>query len=566
MDSFSRLRSSVQVWNRGRFLGALVVIAALVSVPGLAAIAQALPSQPSDNITVQGRVIDSSGRRIGGASVLLEQSSAALKTTTNPEGVFVFSSLQSGTYALSAEKSGLRSRISSLSLVSGKAPQSFDLILDIPAAAHSDSVSSPPSSPETMTFSDKPDFTIAGIIDSTAAGGHGSDMSLRTSEALARETATLKPDNAGAGATASGAAEAAQQTEMKLRVALARSPDSFAANRQLGEFCFHEGSYRQALPPLQAAYRIDPSNRANAYDLAVAYKETGDLSQAREHLQNLLAHEDDPNLHRLLGDVDEKAGDPLAAVHEYEQAVRLDPSEQNYFSWGSELLLHRAVQPAAEVLENGAQAHPGSARILAALGAALFAGGQYDKAALRLCDASGLNSADPAPYIFLGKIDMAAPEPLPCVQPKLQQFLQRQPENARANFYFAMAVWRRQRVSEDPGDLQHVESLLEKAVTLDPGYDEAWLQLGILYSIEHDFGKAIASYAKAIEVNPQLSEAHYRLGVAYERTGERTKARQEFQLHDKIEKQQAAAVERQRRETKQFTVVLEQQQSRPSAN
>ena len=44
-----------------------------------------------------------------------------------------------------------------------------------------------------MEFADKPNFTVAGVTDWTAVGGHGSDATLRTSEALARETTTLKP-------------------------------------------------------------------------------------------------------------------------------------------------------------------------------------------------------------------------------------------------------------------------------------------------------------------------------------------------------------------------------------
>ena len=59
-----------------------------------------------------------------------------------------------------------------------------------------------------------------------------------------------------------------------------------------------------------------------------------------------------------MGELDEKKGDPLAAVHEFEQAVRQDPSEENYFAWGSELLLHRAVWQAAEVFRNGTKAYP----------------------------------------------------------------------------------------------------------------------------------------------------------------------------------------------------------------
>ena len=88
----------------------------------------------------------------------------------------------------------------------------------------------------------------------------------------------------------------------------------------------------------------------------------------------------------------------------------------------------------------------------------------------------------------------------------------------------------------------------------------------LLSASQHELEKAIAFYTKAIEVDPQLGEAHYRLGVAYDRIGSPEKAKQEFQLHDEIEKRQAVAVERQRREVKQFLVVLQGQPVTPPAH
>ncbi len=288
-------------------------------------------------------------------------------------------------------------------------------------------------------------------------------------------------------------------------------------------------------------------------------KEAGDFSQAREDVRKILEHENNADLHRLLGELDEKLADPLDAVHQYQLAVHLDPSEENYFQWGSELLLHRAVWQAKEVFSEGAEAYPRSARMLTALGTALFASGLYDQAALRVCDASDLNPQDPAPYLFLGKIEKAAPTPLACVEPKLARFVREQPENALANYFYAIAVWKRHPPQENQGASQQAETLLKKAVTIDPNYGDAYLQLGILYFAQNNIRKAIACYTKAIEANSQLGEAHYRLGVAYDRIGESAKAKQEFALHEEIEKQQAAAVELQRREVKQFLVVLEGQ-------
>ena len=119
-----------------------------------------------------------------------------------------------------------------------------------------------------------------------------------------------------------------------------------------------------------------------------------------------------------------------------------------------------------------------------------------------------------------------------------------------------MALLKRAKESGDSAISQPAEALLKKALTIDPKLGQAHLQLGILYYGEGEFEQAIRVYQKAIEVNPQLSEAHYRLGVAYQRTGNPAKAQQEFQTQQQVEKTEAAAVERQRKEVQQFLIVL----------
>jgi len=502
-------------------------------------------------------VIDSAGRRIANALVRLERPGVpgAVEIETDANGSFEFPALKGADYILTALKSGLRSHSASVSATSSDGTKQLDLVLE-----HS----SDPSN--AMEFADAPNFTVAGVTDWTAVGGHGSDSSLRTSEALTREALTLKPEaeHDSARPAALSVIES-DNAEGRLRADLARDPRSFTTNHQLGELYFRGARYKESIPLLRAAYEIDPSNHANEYDLARALKEAGDFRRSREHIRKLLAHRESADYHRLAGELDEKLADPLAAVHELEQAVRLDPSEENYFAWGSELLLHRAVWQAQEVFRKGADAYPKSARMLTALGTALFASARYDEAAVRLCQASDLNPADPEPYIFMGKIEIAAPDSLACVEQKLARFAQEQPDNSLANYFYAMAVWKRQQQSADPQALQQVETLLTKAVTIDTRCADGYLQLGILRSSQRRYDDAIGLYAKAIEANSQLGEAHYRLGVAYDRTGETTKAKEEFALHDEIEKRQAAAIEKQRREVKQFRVLPQEPPTPPPA-
>jgi len=538
-------------------LGALGVVAALIGVFILPGVAQDASVRSSPAAGIHGRVLNADGTPVGDALVRLAQPGAPkpLEIKTDAAGAFSFGPLRMGSYLLGAEKSGVHSRAATVVISSDGEQRQVDLVLDNSSTGHPDSSDSSPPAAQAMEFADKPTFTVAGVTDWTAAGGHGSDSSLRTSEALTRETLTLKPgDEQHSTATLTSAAGEANESETRLRAALAAAPREFEPNHKLGEFYLHAGKYAESVGPLQAAYQIDPVNVGNEYELALALNEAGDLPQAREHIQKSLAHGESAELHRLAGEIYEKSGDPLSAVHEFEQAVRMDPSEQNYFEWGSELLLHRAVLQAEQVFTTGATAYPKSSRMLAALGTALFANARYDDAALRLCAASGMNPADPEPYIFMGKIEMAAPNPLPCVEEKLARFAKDQPGNALANYFYAMALWKGQSQPVDPKVLHQVETLLNKAVAIDNHCADADLQLGILSASQRSYEKAIGYYLKAIEANPQLAEAHYRLGMAYDRIGEPENAKREFQLHDEIKKRQAAEIDRQRREVKQFLV------------
>ncbi len=511
-----------------------------------------MPTGTVQAYSIGGVVHDPTGKPLGYVVVRLVRSgdSAPIETTTLNDGTFHFSNLSPGSYSLTAGHLGSLTHAAAVTLSNVADQPSIELVLDEPAPGKSRS-----TSPPVMEFSDAPNFTVAAVTDWTAAGGHGSDANLRTSEALNRATANLKP--AVPAASTSPLSPQPAPDESALRNAVSRLPGDFDANHNLGEFYLHAGRAADSITPFEAAYKINPASSQNAFDLATALCETGDVKQAREHVNGLLARSENADLHRLAGEIDEKSGDPLRAVHEFELAVHQEPSEQNYFAWGSELLLHRAVLQAKDVFAAGARAYPQSARMLTALGAALFAGALYDQAAHSLCGASDLDQSAPEPYLFMGKIELAAPSPLPCIEQKLERFVQSNPEDPQANYYYAMTIWKQSGQSPDSPTLARIESLLTKAVTLNPHFSDAYLQMGILKSTERDYQSAILFYSKAIDANPDSTQAHYRLAMAFDRVGEKDKAKQQAQIHDDLEKQQAAEVDRQRREVKQFLVVVD---------
>ncbi len=341
-----------------------------------AGVAQQASSKHLGGVTIQGTVLSVDGKPMSDATVSLEKkgSSDTVETKTNAAGAFVFSALSTGSYRLSAEKSGPHSRTADVVASSENDMEKVDLILE-GAGSAADSGASSAHGAQTMEFSDQPNFTVAGVTDWTAVGGHGSDSTLRTSESLASETAALKAESVGHGAATAverrQAKEIGEQTACGTRQ---RSRQLRCKPSRSANFISMPDGIRKRFRCWRALIGLIRRNEGNRYDLALAYEGGGDVARARVRIRELLAKQQSADLHRLMGELDEKAGDPLSAVHEYEQAVKLSPSEQNYFEWGSELLLHRAVWQAQEVFRKGADAYPKSARMQTALGTALFAG------------------------------------------------------------------------------------------------------------------------------------------------------------------------------------------------
>jgi tetratricopeptide (TPR) repeat protein len=251
-----------------------------------------------------------------------------------------------------------------------------------------------------------------------------------------------------------------------------------------------------------------------------------------------------------LGDTQEPPGDPLAAVRGYQRAAEQDPSELNFFDWGAELLAHRANAPAIEVFTKGNRLFPRSTRMLLGLAVAYYANGSYDHAAERFFEASDLNPSDPRPYLFLAKAQSSAITESAGYLERMARFAKLEPDNAWANFYYAASLWK------NKGDAQPAETLLEKALHLDPKLPDAYLELGIIYSARKDFPRAIAAFEKSIAFDPRLEEAHYRLAQTYARTGENQKAQKEFEIHHQLAEESAQQVERERREVQQFVIQL----------
>ena len=300
-----------------------------------------------------------------------------------------------------------------------------------------------------------------------------------------------------------------------------RTPDAFDAHHALGEFYLQAGKLTAAIPHLERARALDPAHYANGYDLALAYLETGALDAARQQARRMLEAKETAELFNLLGDVDARAGDYVAAAVGYQRAAHLAPTEEHLFDWGDNLLRLRAYDDAVDVFTASIRRHPASARLHIGLGIAQYSRGRHEEAVASFCSAADLAPADPRPYAFLGEMYGVSPAQSDEITRRLARFVELTPTDANGQYYYAMALWRAPAPATGDGpDLARVEALLRKAMALDARHAKARVQLGILLSEQRRWREAIEALKSAIALEPDLAQAHFRLAQAYRRTGQ----------------------------------------------
>ncbi len=365
----------------------------------------------------------------------------------------------------------------------------------------------------------------------------------------------IRPDLAEArvnlGVTLVHARQAAAAEE-QFRKASLLDAKNYDALHNLGELYVQTNKIAEAQPYLEQAWQIHPDSYDNAYDLAMADFMLGKLDAARLVVTSLVKVKDTGELRNLLGQIDEKDGKYVEAANDYEAAAHLDPSEDNIFNWGSEMLLHRTYEPAITIFEDGVARYPRSPRMQIGMGLAYYSRGKYDDAIKALITAADLNPTDPRCYVFLSKAYNSSPLQADEVTQRFKRYAELEPRNALAQYYYAVSLWKGRRV-EDPGtDLATVEGLLRKAIELDDSLAEAHLQLGDLYADERKYEDSIPQYVRALQLDPNLADAYYRLGTDYVHTGEKDKAQKELAIYQKLRAEHLAEAEKERAEVQQF--------------
>ena len=316
------------------------------------------------------------------------------------------------------------------------------------------------------------------------------------------------------------------------------------------------GAYSIAVSHFRQTLQLEPTSYLATYNLALAYKQDGNPQAAIELLERTLEKQPSAELHNLLASLEEETGRYVEAVRHYQRAVDLEPDdEQYYFDLGAEYLMHLTLVPATEVFRVGSQRFPASPRLHVGRGLAQFALRQYTDAADAFIDALEIDPSSPDAFLAWNALPtFVVVTDWERIQPRLQRLAERFPGNAQALFCYADALFR-QGVASDRGDgLDLAQSLLEKAVHLNPKLAIAHLELGTLYAHRKESQKAVASFLTAIRLDPNSEMAHYRLGQTYRDLNQLALAEWELNLYQRLSRNHQNQMAQTRSAIRQFVL------------
>ena len=311
-------------------------------------------------------------------------------------------------------------------------------------------------------------------------------------------------------------------------------PDNDPRLFQAASFLAQHGEFAVAVPLMLRARRAYTESYDVNYNLALAAFHANQLDLAASVLQPFTGAQGKAEASDLLGQIEEKRGRPEAAENALREAAERHPANEDFvFDYGNALVQHGKIQSGTNVFRAAVSDHPGSWKLRLGLGSASYLNGDYLAAVQDLLEAVRLKPDSAAAYSLLGEAYDSAGQFQPVIQTALESYLKTAPRDPWAYYHYAV-IRRSQRYNDDSG----AADALHKAIRLNPGFAEAYLELGILALTQEKTDVAIANLDKAVHLKPGLATAHYRLGMAYQKNGNREHAKAEFDLFRALKDQE----------------------------
>ena len=325
------------------------------------------------------------------------------------------------------------------------------------------------------------------------------------------------------------------------------------------EILSRAGLYAEALTDFEEASRLAPNRADLFFDQALALFRLGKLEAALATAMQAKTLEDSASLESLMGDIQEKRGDALAAVQSYQAAVTLEPSEERHrVALALELIRHQTFDAALIVLNQATNLFPQSVRLKILQSLTYYFVDRSTDAIHVLLEATEMDTHNETAARYLGEItlqDAAAPDPTAVAQ--VCKFADERSKSKSADAFCGGILLRLARDSGETKRKMEIFRRLQHAVRVAPGESIARCQLGQAFEWAGQWREARAQMEACVRLDSDAPEGHYHLSRIYRRLGMTGLAIQQTLLQQQAAQRQSEESVRRTKTVTKFLVQLE---------
>jgi tetratricopeptide (TPR) repeat protein len=323
------------------------------------------------------------------------------------------------------------------------------------------------------------------------------------------------PDSAQTAYNLGLALEAMNDTngaEDALRKAIDLDPKMALTRAELGRLELAKGDLQSAQKWLESALDLEPELVDARGNLAMVYAKNGDLVSAEKLLRQAI--EDDPkykeghlNMGLILAQQDRKAD----AEKELDEAVALAPQDPATLSTvGKAKVQMGMLTEGIALLRKVADLAPDLAAAHLDLALALAEGYDLSAALVQTGEAVRLAPQSAVAHFYHGRVlyDLGRSTE---ARSEFEISCRLGPQMPEPRYFLAL-------IDKHDGQYALAASLLEDTVKLQPDNATAWYMLGECFEQESKTAEALASWRKAIGIDPKFSQALFSLARALRST------------------------------------------------
>ncbi len=348
-------------------------------------------------------------------------------------------------------------------------------------------------------------------------------------------------------------------TLRSLRTTALRPEQKIEIHLRAAEILSRAGLYAEALADFEDASRLTPNRADLLFDQALARFRLGKLDAALANAKQAKTLEDSGSLESLIGDIQEKRGDALAAVQSYQAAVALEPSEERHrVALALELLRHQTFDAALVVLNQATSLFPQSVRLKILQSLTYYFVDRSADAIQALLEARQLDPSNETAGRYLGEItlqDTAVPDPAAVAQ--VCKYADERPNGKSAEALCGGILLRLARDNGETSRKIEIFRRLRHAVRVAPGESIARCQLGEALEWDRQWHEARAQMEACVRLDSDSPEGHYHLSRIYRRLGLTGLANQQTLLQQQAAQRQSEESVRRTKTVTKFLVQLE---------